>query len=96
MYGSSPAGELDVASAPLLEQAIGELRATGVAHLIVDLRRVTFIDSAGLHLALDLAADAQANSLRLELLPGPPEVQRIFEVTGTLDQLPFVTPDARY
>ena len=90
-----PAGELDMASTPKLEQAIGELRETGVAYLIVDLRRVTFIDSAGLHLAVDLAADAKADSLRLELLPGPPEVQRIFDVTGTLDQLPFVTPDPR-
>jgi anti-sigma B factor antagonist len=89
----APVGELDVASTPQLEHAICALRQAGAAHLIIDLRRVTFIDSTGLRLALDLDAATRDNGLRLELLPGPPQVQRIFELTGTLDQLPFITPD---
>jgi anti-anti-sigma factor len=92
----APVGELDMASTPRLAQAIRELRQAGAAHLIIDLRRVTFIDSTGLRLALDLDDDARDDGLRLELLAGPPEVQRIFDVTGTLDQLPFVTPDPRH
>jgi anti-sigma B factor antagonist len=89
----APTGELDMASTPRLERAIRALRGAGAAHLIIDLGRVTFIDSTGLRLALDLDAEARNDGLRLELLPGPPQVQRIFEVTGTLDQLPFVTPE---
>lgn len=89
----APAGELDMAATPQLAHAIGELRQTGAVHLIVDLRRVIFIDSTGVRLALELAAAARDDGLRFELLPGPPQVQRIFELTGTLEQLPFITPD---
>ena len=89
----APAGELDVASTPQLQQAICTLRQAGAAHLIIDLRRVTFIDSTALHLALDLELAARVDGLRLELFPGPPQVQRVFELTGTLDQLPFIAPD---
>jgi anti-sigma B factor antagonist len=89
----APAGELDMASTPQLEQAFHALRRDGATHLIIDLRGVTFIDSNGLRLALDLDVAARDDGLRLELLPGPPEVQRIFELTGTLDQLPFIAPD---
>lgn len=89
----APVGELDMAATPQLEQAIRALLDAGAVHLIIDLRHVTFIDSTALHLALDLDAAARDDGLRLELLPGPPQVQRIFELTGTLEQLPFITPD---
>lgn len=84
-----------MAATPQLEQAIRVLRQEGAAHLIIDLRRLTFIDSTGLRLTFDLDAATRENGLRLELLAGPPQVQRIFELTGALDQLPFVTPDSR-
>jgi anti-sigma B factor antagonist len=89
----APVGELDLATAEPLAQAIRELRGLGVTHLILDLRRVSFMDSSGLRVALDLHTEATGNGLRLELLPGPPHVQRIFELTGTHDQLPFATPE---
>lgn len=94
----APAGELDMASTPKLAHAIRVLREAGASHLVIDLRGLTFIDSTGLRLALDLEAETRNDGLRLELLAGPPQVQRIFELTGALDQLPFVTPvslDAR-
>lgn len=40
-------GELDLASTDGLRQAIHELRRSGVEHLILDLRRVRFIDPDG-------------------------------------------------
>ena len=88
----APVGELDLASTDGLRQAIHELRRSGIEHVILDLRRVNFIDSTGLRLALDLHAAANGDGLHLELLPSPPHVQRIFELTGTLDELPFVKP----
>jgi anti-sigma B factor antagonist len=42
------AGELDFASAPGLSEAIGDLRATGWQSIVIDIRAVTFMDSAGL------------------------------------------------
>ena len=87
----APVGELDHAARGELEPVIAEVRRSGVARLILDLSRVSFMDSTGLRLALDLRAAAAEDGFDLELIPGPPEVQRIFEVSGTLDVLPFVT-----
>jgi anti-sigma B factor antagonist len=89
----APVGELDFATAEPLVQTIRALRRSGVTHLILDLRRVSFIDSRGVRVAWDLHTEATDDGLRLELVPGPPNVQRIFELTGTLEQLPFVTPE---
>jgi anti-sigma B factor antagonist len=86
----SPVGELDVATAEPLVQTIRELRRSGVKHLILDLRRISFIDSSGVRVAWDLHTEATGNGLRFELVPGPPHVQRIFELTGTHEWLPFV------
>ena len=85
----APVGELDLAARPQLERAIDELRRSGVDRLILDLRRVSFMDSSGLRLALDLHTAANGDGFKLELIPGPPHVQRVFELTGTLDTLPF-------
>jgi anti-sigma B factor antagonist len=89
----APVGELDLLTAEPLVQTIRELRRSGVEHLALDLRGLSFIDSSGVRLAFDLHTEAAGNGLRLELVPGPPNVQRIFELTGTHDRLPFVAPE---
>ena len=90
----APVGELDLATREELEQVIDDLLHPGVNRLILDLRGISFMDSSGLRLALDLHTAARRGRFELELVPGPPHVQRIFEVTGTLDALPFVSGDA--
>ena len=85
-----PVGELDLASCGQLEPAIRELLQPDVDRLIIDLRRVSFLDSTGLRLALELEAEARSDGFDLELIPGPPDVQRVFAITGTLETLPFV------
>ena len=87
----APVGELDLAAHGELGPAIDEVRRSGVDRLTLDLRRVSFMDSTGLRLVLELRAAAAADGFDLELIPGPPDVQRIFELSGTLDVLPFVT-----
>jgi anti-sigma B factor antagonist len=84
-----PVGELDMATAPRLRETVAELRATGFDHLTLDLRRLCFIDSSGLRAILWLAADCRVRGSGLELIPGLPAVQRIFELTATLEHLPF-------
>jgi anti-anti-sigma factor len=44
------AGELDMASAPKLDQALRELEATDPLCIVVDLRDLAFMDSSGLAL----------------------------------------------
>ena len=84
-----PVGELDMASCPALEQTIRELRDVGFDHVVLDLRRLRFLDSTGLRLLLELSAAARENSHRLELIEGPPDVQRVIQLTRTRSVLPF-------
>ena len=91
-----PVGALDLAAREPLEEAIGDLRRSGgVDRLVLDLRSVTFLDSSGLRLVLELDAASRGNGFTLQLVPGPPQVQRVFELTSTLAGLPFVDPGER-
>jgi anti-anti-sigma factor len=83
------AGDVDLASAPELERSLSALQ-TGGRPVLLDLRDVSFMDSSGLRVIL--TADARARSLgsRLLLVPGPPGVQRIFQLTLLDRRLEFV------
>jgi len=87
-----PKGELDLATVGALDDVIDELRGAGFRHIVLDLRELTFIDSTGLRTILRLNQSAEAGELILELTPGNPQVQRIFAMTRTLDELPFIQP----
>ena len=63
-----PTGELDVASADTLHGKVRELRASGFEHIVVDLRRTAFMDSAGLRVLLSLRNDAVRNRQVLSLI----------------------------
>jgi anti-anti-sigma factor len=85
-------GELDIASAPALEAQVDDLREDGARLIVLDLSEVTFMDSTGLRCVLRLDAASRADGFSLGLVAGPPAVQRIFDMTGTADRLPFVEP----
>jgi anti-sigma B factor antagonist len=83
-------GELDLATAPILETRITELREAGYRHILLDLRGLLFIDSTGLHVILRHDAEARRDGFSLALLSGSPEVQRVFDIAGVTAQLPFI------
>jgi anti-sigma B factor antagonist len=87
-----PHGELDLATAPELDQRLRELCEAGFSRLILDLRHVTFMDSTGLRLILDYDDHARRDGIAFELRPAPPGVERLFEITGVLDRLSFTDP----
>lgn len=82
-------GELDLATAPALEQTISKLREASVERLTIDLSELSFVDSTGLHLILSVACAEQSDAFPVDLVPGPPAVQRVFELTGVIDKLHF-------
>ena len=81
-------GELDIAAAPVARDRIAELIAKG-RDLVLDLRGLSFIDSSGLNVLLRLANDSTRDGWSLSLIPGSSSVQRIFQLTGTEESLPF-------
>jgi anti-sigma B factor antagonist len=85
-----PTGEIDLATVDSIRRKIGECVAAGCERVVLDLRGVTFMDSTGLHLVLDAQAAAREEGWELLVVEGPDSVQRVFEVTGLRDRLPFV------
>ena len=91
----APRGELDLATVGQLQRELGRLIDTGPARVVIDLRGVEFLDSTGLHALLAAHARAQRDNWELTIFPGPRAVQRIFEITCTIDRLPFATTNGR-
>lgn len=87
-----PYGELDVATGHVVQRHLDELRASEFTHIVLDLRQLRFMDSTGLRLVLGAESAAAREGWRFELIPGPPGVQRVFEVSGFLPTLPFRAP----
>lgn len=82
-------GDLDYATAPHVEKAVSAV-AEPDAVLIIDLGRLTFFDSSGIRLLVELAEKARRERWELRLLHGPPEVRRVLRLTGMEAHLPFV------
>jgi anti-sigma B factor antagonist len=82
-------GELDLATAERVQHELEHAEATDAEAIVLDLSGLTFIDSTGVRLILMADARSRADSDRLALLRGPANVQRVFELTGLEDRLPF-------
>lgn len=89
----SPRGELDMATAGAVDRELKELRSAGVPRIRLDLGGLTFMDSSGLHLITRWVSEASKDGFELELEPGPPVVQRIFDLTALRDSLPWRRQD---
>ena len=80
-------GELDLATVPVAEQAINRV-AENVKTLVLDLRKLSFLDSSGLRLIL--STDEAVESRRVVIVRGPAQVDRVFDLTGTGARLDIV------
>ena len=79
--GLSLAGELDLHTAPQLNEAFAGLEKNG--QVTLDLSELTFIDSSGLHAIVECACAAEGGPLVLE--GATAMMRRIFEVTNLAD-----------
>jgi anti-sigma B factor antagonist len=82
-------GELDVASARLLEQVAQEAVDTGAATVVLDLGGLNFIDSTGIRALLLIAEQAERNGDRLRMLHGSSKIESVLEMSGVAALLPF-------
>jgi anti-sigma B factor antagonist len=71
------AGDLTAARAPQLEDTLRELLAE-VGLVVLDLRELEFIGTAGLHTIIDASLRASHADSRLVLLRAPPSIDRLF------------------
>jgi anti-sigma B factor antagonist len=83
-------GELDIATLPRAEDAVRAMLGRGVHDLIIDLTRLTFIDSSGLRLFIVLCDRAGAEGWTLGLIPPPSQALMVFQISGAYENLPFI------
>ena len=82
-------GDVDIATVGRAEVVLLDALLTGPETVVLDLARVTFLDSCGLHLAMNATQVAAAQGVRFIVVPGPPHVQRIFALAGVASVVPF-------
>jgi anti-sigma B factor antagonist len=84
-----PPQQLEIASVPALQRAVERVCSSGTTALTLDLRGLTFIDSTGLAAIVLANKICETNGYEFTLIRGADSTQRLFELTGLIDVLPF-------
>lgn len=78
-----PTGELDLATAPALEAALGRaFESAGAGRIVLDLRELEFIDSSGLRTLLTARKQAEDAGAQFSLIAGHRGLERTLEIAG--------------
>ena len=88
----APSGELDIATVDVLERALLEAEQTDAELIVLDLSGLTFIDSTGLRLVLDVNERCGGSVDRLRVIAGAPAVERLLDIVGLRERLPLIAP----
>lgn len=75
-------GEVDAATAPILQEALVGSSPDPGAELVVDCAGLEFIDSSGLNVFVANARRLAASGGRLVLVSPPASARRLFEISG--------------
>jgi anti-anti-sigma factor len=88
----SMTGELDMATAPALEEAVEQ--AQGGSAIVIDLRELTFIDSMGIKVLLQVYTAGQNGHSTVSFIRGQERVQRVLRIAGIEQFLTWTDPPA--
>jgi anti-sigma B factor antagonist len=89
-YIIQPSGDLDLATKDELHEALRAALHGGAKTVVLDLSELTFIDSSGIGVINLGVRMASERGREFFLRRGPEPIQRIFDVTGIADRLPFI------
>jgi anti-anti-sigma factor len=88
-------GELDLAEQDSTAEAIARVLDRHPACLVLDLSELSYIDSCGVHILINTHRRCAGQATHLVIVPGPRAVQRVFEICGLIEILPFAGDDPR-
>jgi anti-anti-sigma factor len=84
-------GELDLSVLGSVDREMRRAEDTDAARIVLDLGELEFLDASGIRLLLHLNDRSKDNGNRLRITRArSPQVQRVIDMTGTADVLPFV------
>ena len=84
------AGELDLSTVAKVQEELRRVEANAPATVVVDLSKLTFLDSTGLRCIVTADERARAEGRRIVIVRGPDAVQRVFTITKLDDRLEMV------
>jgi len=83
-------GELDLSSVGKLQEELERIEAEQPAKLVLDLSKLTFLDSTGLRCIVTADERGRAEDRRVVIVRGPDPVHRVFSITGLDARLEIV------
>ena len=84
-------GEIDLSVIGRLDREVRRAEATDAKTIVLDLDELEFLDVSGIRLLLDCSSRSEGDGGRLRIRRArSPHVQRVIELTGVGDVLPFV------
>ena len=83
-------GELDLSTVGKVDDELQRWEAPNSRVLLLDLSKLTFLDSTGLRCVVRADERAREEGRRLVVVKGPEAVQRVFEITRLQDRLELV------
>ena len=86
-------GELDISTVDDAERQIEAAEAGSPALLVIDLSRLTFVDSSGVRLALIADDRARTAGRRVAVRLGTGHALRVFQALGLTGKLDIVSDD---
>jgi anti-anti-sigma factor len=85
-------GDVDLSTAPLLTDALGQAAGIGTPHLVVDIAAARFWDSSGLRALTSFTADMRAAGRSCRLVGAGPATRRLIAAAGLEDRLDLAGP----
>jgi anti-sigma B factor antagonist len=76
-------GELDLATAPELDEHLMHLEQDGTRTVLLDLRDLTFVDSTGLHTFLAAQRRSEDNGHRLAFVGANDQLRKLLQATAS-------------
>lgn len=83
-------GELDLSTALTFDEEVRRAEDARPQTIVLDLRRLRFMDSTGLRLIMSAQARARTRGRRLAIVQGSDAVKRLFRLAGVHRRLEIV------
>ena len=83
-------GELDLSTVAKVQEELRRVEASAARTIVIDLSKLTFLDSTGLRCIVTADERARDEGRRMVIVRGPDAVQRVFSITKLDDRLDMV------
>jgi anti-sigma B factor antagonist len=83
-------GELDLSTVSKVEEELGQIEKSLPPTVVLDLSKLTFLDSTGLRCLVTADERARQSGRRVVLVRGPTSVHRVFTITRLEERLEMV------